>query len=542
VYLLTVIRAGFRRPTRSAIPLAWVKVAEPFAVAAYLVTLTVAVGQMATLRLLWFDELFTLHLARFGSPLELWRNLAAGADNNPPVIYLLTAVATAWLGETHFALRLPALIGAVLTGLCLYLFVRRRRGAAEALLALTAVGVTAPVWVYYLEARPYGLMMGLTALALLCWQRASDPQTRRTAWVVGFAVAVVLGIGTHYYFVVPIAGLAIAEAVRSLARRQLDRPLLAGFVAAGLTLAALYPLWGAAPKNYAPGFWAKAKFNRASVEEAFHGLAAKDLTLPLVLALAAGMLAGAVGSHSPSHLAPPQGEENYPAWEAVALVALAAGPVLGVLIGAKLVGGYHFRYTVPAAIGLAGLFAFAIGRTAAPAKWVSLLAAAVCAVTGAAGQWKAAPQHFRAEADAHWATTAFLDTHTTGGLVVVESPFEFTRLWHYHGDRRYEPVFLADPAAALQYTKVDTIDRGLLALSRAVPAPVVGFDDVLQRLTAGKPTYYFGPRVPTTEEAADQVDARGLRARWLPWLLANHGVQFEPMAQRANGTLYRLKR
>jgi hypothetical protein len=207
----------------------------------------------------------------------------------------------------------------------------------------------------------------------------------------------------------------------------------------------------------------------------------------------------------------------------VALAALAAGPALGVLLGAKVVGGYHFRYTVPAAVGLAGLFAFAVGRAAGQTKWGCLAAAAAFAATGAAGQWKDAPKHFRAEAAALAATADFLDARAAGGAVVVESPFEFTRLWHYHAGRQFDPVFLADPAAALRHTRVDTIDRGLEALARATPAPVVGFGDVLRRLGEGKPTYFFGPRIG-----------------WLAGELADRGVRFEPVESRQNGTLFRL--
>ena len=141
----------------------------------------------------------------------------------------------------------------MLAGLCLYLFVRRRRGAAEGLLALTAIGTTAPIWVYFLEARPYGPMIGLTALApALAWQRATDAETRRAGVAGRVRGGGVLGVATHYFFVVPLAGLAIAEAVRTVARRRLDRPVLAGFAAAGLVLAALYPLWGFGPEDVRP--------------------------------------------------------------------------------------------------------------------------------------------------------------------------------------------------------------------------------------------------------------------------------------------------
>jgi len=527
VYLPAAVRILIRRPALPTLPPRWAAAVEVTVVVGYLVALAAALGRMAALRMFWFDELFTLHLAQFHSPVELWRHLAAGADNNPPVVYLLTAVSVAAFGGAEWAVRLPAIGGAVLAGLCLYLFVRRRRGAAEALLAMTAVGPTGPVWVYFMEARPYGLAIGFTALALLCWQRATEAGAaggRRRGWLAGFAAAAVLGMASHYYFVVPVAGLAAAELVRTAARRRLDGPVLAGFAAAGVTLAALYPLWGYGPKGYAAGFWSKPKFTRAAVEDAFQGMYAKELTIPVALALAVGVVAGGTRRPSPR---PDAGEDGaappYPVWEAVALAALAAGPAIGVLVGAKLVGAYYYRYTLPAAVGLAGVLAYAVGRAGGAAKWGCVVAAAGFAYTGAAGQWTAGPGHFRAEAREVRATLEFLAANAGGGEVVMANAFDFARAWHYGGGRPFAPAFLADPAAARAHTDADTIDRGLLALTRVTPAPVVGFDDVTARLAAGRPTYYFGPR-----------------AGWQAGELEARGVRFERVAGRANGDLYRL--
>lgn len=588
MYSPAAVRTLFRRFAPPAAPPRWAGLVEAVAVAGYLAALGVALGRLAAARMFWFDELFTLHLARFRSPAELWHHLAVGADNNPPLVYLLTAAAVAVFGEAEWAVRLPAVLGAVAAGLCLYLFVRRRRGAAEALLAMAAVGPTAPVWIYFLEARPYGLAVGFTALALLCWQRAAeaaDTGGRRRGWLAGFAAAAGLGMASHYYFVVPLAGLAVAELVRTVARRRLDRSVLAGFAAGGLMLAALYPLWGFGPKSYAPGFWAKVKLTRAAVEDAFQGMYSKELTVPVALALVVGVVAGGRKNPAPTpaargeqlSLAPPlplgegaggrgeispvrepqrltpnpsprRGEgdrPSYPVWEAVALAALAAGPALGVAVGAKLVGAYYYRYTLPAAVGLAGVLAYAVGRGGGGTKWGCVVAAAGFAVTGAAGQWTAAPGSFRAEAREVRATLDFLDAHSAGGAVVMDSPFEFARAWHYGGGRRFTPAFLADPAAALKYTRADTVDRGVQALARVAAVPVVGSGEVADRVTAGEPTYYFGPRLDDGIDrlTADQSTPSPVpRAEWRADELRARGVRFEPVARRANGTLYRLTR
>ena len=486
--------------------------AEWFVVIGYLIALAVNVLRMSVQRLFLFDELFTLHLAR--SPRSLVSNLAAGVDLNPPLTYLLTWLAVQCFGETEWAVRLPSLLGALLGCVCLYAFVRRRRGIPEGLLALSMVGITAPVWIYFLEARPYGLLIGFTALSLWCWQRATEWEIHR-GWRIAFGAALALGILTHYYFVVPIAGIFLAESVRSVHRRRVDRGLLLGFACAGIVLAALQPLWGSPAKSYATGFWSKVKFTRAAVDTTTQALIAKDVILPTAFALVVAALAG---SRRKTEI-----EATYPVWEVVALVAIAAGPVIGVAIGAKLTGGFYYRYIVPSMLGLAGLSALAIGRTAAGSRWACLVAAAGFAISGAAGQWRDGPNYFRVEAKEIAETIDLFDAHVSRGTVLVESPFEFARYWHYYADRPYAFAFLADPAKAYQYAKSDTVDRGILSLMRIAPVPVVSLDEIEKMSKDGQETYYFG--VPSSWQIAE---------------LKLRNVHFETIATRKGTALYRL--
>jgi hypothetical protein len=365
-------------------------------------------------------------------------------------------------------------------------------------------------------------MVGCGAAALLCWQRAAD--TGRRGWRVGFAVAAAAGMLSHYYFVLPLAALAAAELVRTLTRRRIDAGVAAGFLAAGLALAAMAPHWGQAKAQYGAGFWAKVRLTPLAIEEAFHIMVTKDLTVPTAAALAVGVLAGAVagvGRVTPGR----SPARPYPVWEAVALAGLAAGPALGVAIGAKLTGAFYYRYAVTAVLGLAAVLAFAVGRACGPARWGCYAAALGFAVYGAAAQWRDGPAHYRNERAEVRATANFLDAHAAGGDVLFSSAFEFARVWHYQPDRRFAPAYLADPAAALRHTKMDTIERGVRVLQPLSDWPAVGTADVLARLAAGRPVYYYGP--------SDGWPAKELAA---------HGVRLEPAADRPGGPLHRLVR
>src|SRR4051812_36792855 len=110
---------------------------EGVVLSVYFGWLAFTIWQFAALRPLWYDELFTLHLARVGSVSELLGHLAAGVDLNPPLLYLLTRASMLTFGETAWAIRLPALLGLLLGCGCLYAFLRRQ-GPAVAFLAVAA--------------------------------------------------------------------------------------------------------------------------------------------------------------------------------------------------------------------------------------------------------------------------------------------------------------------------------------------------------------------------------------------------------------------
>ena len=481
------------RPNRT------VRAVEPLVLGSFLLALAVAILCSTATRLYWFDEIFTLHLAR--APLSLAANLANGADQNPPLGYLLTTLCTTVFGEVEWAVRLPALAGALMGSLGLYLFVRHRRGPWEAFLAMAVVTSSAPVWVYFLEARPYGLAIGFTAVSLVFWQRR---------WPIAFGTAIVLGLLSHYFFSVSILAFALAELVRSIQNRQLDRRFAFGFLASGIALAAMHPFWGNTSKQYSAHFWSKPKLTAAAVEEAFAELARKELAIPFALALVAGIAFARRAEDS----------ESYPLPEAIAIAALAAGPAIGVLVGTKIVGMYHFRYSLPAILGLAAAFAFATARMSGGHRGVLALATAAFVAFGLVGSQRMAVGHYRAEAEFLHGTAAFLN-ESADGRVLVESPFEFVRIWHYHPEL---PVaFVCDVDLARKHTKADTVDRGLRSLEKIADVPIMNPDEVAKRLKAGEAMNYFGPCTG-----------------WHRGELEKRGIAFTPIATRYNGTLYNL--
>ena len=115
---------------------------------------------------------------------------------------------------------------------CLYWMVRRiaNEWAGTVALALPAlIGVVD----YSVLARPYAVMLGLAALAIVCWQTAARRKQERTLALVGLALSLALAVNMQYYAVLLYLPLCAAEAVRTVKSKRADIPML-GSIAGGL--------------------------------------------------------------------------------------------------------------------------------------------------------------------------------------------------------------------------------------------------------------------------------------------------------------------
>ncbi len=154
---------------------------------------------------LWFDELFTLHMAKLDLPGTL---ALLPSDIHPPVPTLLVSLWVAIGGTAPLWLKsLPLLFG-VLALLATYGFARSLFGRAVALLATLLLALH-PAHIYFSqELRGYGLL----TLALLgaAWSAWEWGRTGRTRFAVGWALAGALAAWTHYLSAVVLALLAVA--------------------------------------------------------------------------------------------------------------------------------------------------------------------------------------------------------------------------------------------------------------------------------------------------------------------------------------------
>jgi hypothetical protein len=323
-----------------------------------LVTVAVAVA-WSHVKLLSQDEIFVLQTDSVSSLRELihiQRNYPISLD--PLVFHLLAHGCTKMFGPTALALRLPSIAGFLLMQVCIFFATRRLAGTRAALIAMAFPALTASLF-YAPEARPYGLLLGFYALAFLAWQTATRRSDQRLGALVVLAGAVALTLNTHYFGILILVPLWLAELVRTAQRRRLDMPMLAAIVfgMAGIVFAL--------PFQKAAGEFRKHYYNAGAISlraitQAYRSLFVNYTTEPLavqrieavlLVAFAAAVIWLCIRRLRTLGVTRP---------ELVFLVALAALPLFGVALAIFVTHSIEVRYVLSAIISIAIFFAIAV--------------------------------------------------------------------------------------------------------------------------------------------------------------------------------------
>jgi len=215
-------------------------------------------------KLLDQDEVFVLQTDSVPSVRELiavQRHYPISLD--PLFYHLLGHASIKLFGPTAAALRLPSLAGYLLMEVCLFGLVRSLAGERAAAIAAGIPALTITVY-YGMQARPYGVLLGLSAAILWSWQRAvrayaAGPGSRRSGALVALSVTLALALNTHYFAVLLLIPLCSAEIVRTAYIRRLDWPVTAA-IGLGMTAIVL-----ALPFQRAAGEFRKNYYNAGSV-------------------------------------------------------------------------------------------------------------------------------------------------------------------------------------------------------------------------------------------------------------------------------------
>lgn len=424
---------------------------------------------IASKRMLWNDELYTLYISRLGSLSDILAALSTGADQNPPSFYLLTQGFLNWLGVTQLAIRLPEVVGVLAMSLCLFRFVSKRSSSLYGIVALV-FPLTTIAYEYAYEARPYGLVLGFSGVALLCWQGATE-SPRRFWWLIGLAASGAAATASHYYGVFLLIPLGAGEIVRSFHRRRIEWPIWVSLGGVLVPLALFFPVIQEA-RNYSHHFWAQPEWH---LIPGFYYTLMIPAIGPILAALIVSSLWPADEPSGPQSSNP--SASLFPWHEIAAAIGFVAIPVVALVLGKLVIGAFTYRYALPAVIGLSILWTIAVHRidggrasmgtcfTVFACGWFML--AAVIQLKHQAvitTNWSNNFQFLQSGVDPTLPIVA-ADLHTYMKLAYYAPPAVSSRV-----------VYLADPQASLRYLGHDTIDRGILDLKSWFHVAVERYD------------------------------------------------------------------
>jgi len=280
---------------------------------------------------------------------------------DPPAYHVLSHLSMDLIGRNAMALRLPALAGFLLLQISLFFFVKRLAGSRAAVVALALPLLTAS-FRYSVEGRPYGLLLGLYALALVCWQDAGrmNAGRRRILPLTGLTVAIALAISSHYFGVLILVPVCMGELARSIERRRLDFGVLLALALGVMSIGLILP-FRKALMVYRQHYYITG-VNWHDITQGYRELFVNYTTWPMPLqkaaagALALATIALAVAGYRRFKRRKPA----EPACEWVALIGMALLPFFGYLFGRFVTHTMEVRYVIAALIAFAATWAIVL--------------------------------------------------------------------------------------------------------------------------------------------------------------------------------------
>jgi hypothetical protein len=332
------------------------------------------------------------------------------------------------------------------------------------------------------EARPYGLLLGFSGLALLAWRNAVD-NPRRPGALLLFAGSLAMAASTHAYAIVTVAVFALAEVVRYFRAGRVDLPLFSCFAAALLPL----PIYFAGLKTahgIVLGPIRRAHWSDFPIfyQHFFHN----RIALLVLFGLLAAGLALLPRSTKPR-------AAGFPFHETVLAGLLAISPVFSITLAVFVTGLYFSRYSIFAIAGIV-LLVILLVDAAAPNRQAASLSLFILTVFlfGMDQLRDSFNREKILERDAELA----IPYHAVppGEPLVIASGLALLPAEMYASDADLaRTYYLTDPAASLQYagsTIFDTIPK--LAEFHHFKAHFAGYRAFTSR---HKKFFAFGPYV-----------------------------------------------
>lgn len=211
---------------------------------------------IASHRLFWYDEIYTVAISRLPDVATIWKALAHSSDSQPPTYYMVVRIFEKLPIPREVAARLPSALAMVAGMLITFDCARRLSDGVHGLIAFSVLSCSALCYYGY-EARPYALYFMLASLALWLWIHASDASKLSS---VLFGVVIFLAVAVHYYAVLCLVPYAVWEVSNWRLARAPCGKLIAGCLGV-LCAAALFARQILALREFSGHFWSRPTFS-----------------------------------------------------------------------------------------------------------------------------------------------------------------------------------------------------------------------------------------------------------------------------------------
>jgi hypothetical protein len=429
------------------------------------VVYALATWALARRKLMWNDELYTYYIARLPSMHDVWNALMSRGEQTPPLFFAITRQSFRWFGVNRLSIRLPEIVAFWTMTACLYVFARRRMSGISAFCA-AAFPLVTMAFPYAYEARPYGLVLGFAAVALLSWQATTSTAGRTRVLALACLVSSLAAVvSSHYYGVFVLMPLALGEAVRTVTRRRLDIAVWAALAISVVPLAWDLPLIKAGTA-YSGAFWSPPRW--VNLPDFY-----QDLLFPALVPVGAILTLAAIHRAALGQDASSGDDDErrtLPLHELAAIAGFVLIPLAGIMAAKLVTGAFVNRYALAAVIGVSLLAGLATELAFRRRPVLRVLVAACLAGWFVLSQAReliepsdvSMPVNPGSIARPGEWVAALRDRDLP---IVVADPHTFTVLSHYgaHGITS-RIVYLADPDRALKVLGHNSVERGMIDL------------------------------------------------------------------------------
>ena len=449
----------------------WLNVHGKLCLAAALALCLLTFSGYSHAKTIWVDEVLQMMIAGQPTAGQVANQLRDGyIQVDPPMLHEVQHFLLQWFGQTVQVARLPAIAGFGLMCVSLALLVSRHApriyGAAAFFVPYATVLRSRAM-----DARPYGVLAGFTALTFLCWDRATQGAANRKRWLIGFTLSAAVMFCSHFYSVLFLLPIAMGEAAKLIRRRRFDRGIPVCLGIALIPFVFALPTAISSSKKFMQHYFYRAAFSNLYD---FYGFAAA--TLPFAATLVFLLLAyGAVGGFRREDKNGAVNDRSLPVFAAAAgfLLIPGAGYFAGALVTGFFVPYYHMMSVIGLAVGVPLIVSAMTGRN-------RLAGLCVLAAMGGHGLFVTARglTDFRRH-DPSYPALAEISalTHDPDPDIVVASPTLFLP-WQYttRDQTGAKLIYLYDPAKALAALGTDTADLLYSYLPRITHARIEPFE------------------------------------------------------------------